>query len=71
LTGPGRHPEERVSETVDELLESLDRVLSILKARAEARLGTEIENLLRVKRILEGLDPDEVDALLEDEDEEE
>ena len=61
-----------MSETVDELLESIDRVLSLLKSRAEARLGADIENLLRVKRVLEGLDPDEVDALLEeDEDEEE
>lgn len=60
-----------MSETVDELLESLERVLSLLKARAEARLGGDIENLLRVKRILEGLDPDEVDALLEDDEDEE
>ncbi len=60
-----------MSETVDELLESLERVLSLLKARAEARLGADIDNLIRVKRVLEGLDPDEVDALLEDDEDEE
>ena len=61
-----------MSETVDELLESLDRLVTMLKSRADARLGADIENLLRVKRVLMGLDPDEVDALLEnDEDEEE
>ena len=61
-----------MSDTVDELLESLDRALSLLKSRAEGRFNADVENLLRVKRVLQGLDPDEIDALLEeDEDEEE
>jgi hypothetical protein len=56
--------------TVDELLESIDRALAALKSRGETRYSGDIENLLRVRHILEGLDPDEVDALLEkDEDE--
>ena len=60
-----------MSDTVDELLETIERALSMLKGRAEARFSGDIENLLRVKRVLEGLDPDEVDALLEEDDDEE
>jgi len=56
--------------TVDELLESIDRALAALKSRGGARDSGDIENLLRVKHILEGLDPDEVDALLEKDDDE-
>ena len=57
-------------QTVDDLLESIDRALATLKSKGEGRHADDIENLLRVKRVLEGLDPDEVDALLEvDEDE--
>ncbi len=56
--------------TVDELLESLDRALAALKSRGETRYASDIENLLRVKRVLEGLDPDEVDALLEEDEDE-
>ena len=59
-----------MTSTVDELLASLDQALALLKQRGEARYAVEVENLLRVKRVLEGLDPDEVDALLEDEDRE-
>ncbi len=62
--------EDCVSATVDDLLESIDRALAALKTRGEERYGGDIENLLRVKRVLEGLDPDEVDALLEDDEEE-
>jgi hypothetical protein len=60
-----------MSSTVDDLLESIDHALTLLKSRGEARFGVDVENLVRVKKVLEGLDPDEVDALLEDEDEEE
>lgn len=60
-----------MTSTVDELLTSLDQALALLKQRGEARYAVDVENLLRVKRVLEGLDPDEVDALLEDEDERE
>ena len=56
-----------MSDVLEELLESIDRALVLLKARPEARYSGDVENLLRVKRILEGLDPDEVDALLEEE----
>jgi hypothetical protein len=56
-----------VSDTLDELLESIDRALVLLKNRPEARYGADVENLLRIKRILEGLDPDEIDALLDEE----
>jgi hypothetical protein len=58
-----------VGDLLEELLESLDRALVLLKARSEARYSADVENLLRVKRILEGLDPEEVEALLEDEEE--
>jgi hypothetical protein len=56
-----------VSDLLEELLESIDRALVLLKARPEARYGGDVENLLRIKRVLEGLDPGEVDALLEEE----
>ena len=57
--------------TVDELLDSIDQALALMKTKGEARFGADVENLLRVKRVLEGLDPDEVDALLEEGDDEE
>ena len=56
-----------MSDLLEELLDSIDRALVLLKARPEARYSGDVENLLRVKRVLEGLDPDEVDALLEEE----
>ena len=60
-----------MGETVEELLETIEHALSLMKGRGEARLSGDIENLLRIKRILESLDPAEVDALLEEDDEEE
>ena len=61
-----------MSNTVEELLDSINQALALLKKnQAEARSSADVENLLRVKRVLEGLDPDEVDALLEDEGDEE
>ena len=59
-----------MTSTVDELLESIDRAMAAMKSRGEEIHGGDIENLLRVKRVLEGLDPDEVDALLEDDEDE-
>ncbi len=56
-----------MSDLLEELLESIDRALVLLKARPEARYSGDVENLLRVKRVLQGLDPEEVDALLEEE----
>ena len=56
-----------MGDVLEELLDSIDRALVLLKARPEARYTGDIENLLRVKRILEGLDPEEIDALLEEE----
>jgi hypothetical protein len=56
-----------VGDILEELLDSIDRALVLLKARPEVRYTGDIENLLRIKRILEGLDPEEIDALLEEE----
>ena len=58
-----------MGDILEELLDSIDRALALLKARPEARNSADVENLLRVRRILEGLDPDEIEALLEDEEE--
>ncbi len=59
-----------MSDILEELLDSIDRALVLLKARPEARYSGDIENLLRVRRILTGLDPEEIEALLEVEEEE-
>ena len=59
-----------MSDILEELLDSIDRALVLLKARPEARYSGDIENLLRVRRILSGLDPEEIEALLEEEEEE-
>ena len=55
---------------MEDLLESIDRALVLLKARPEARYAGDVENLLRIKHILQGLDPEEIEALLEEEEEE-
>ena len=60
-----------MSDTVEELIDSLERALRVMKSRGEVRFGVDVENLLRIRRVLEGLDPDEVDALLEVDDDEE
>jgi hypothetical protein len=60
-----------MSQTVDELLDALDQALAFMKSRGEGRFQTEMGNLLRVKKVLERLDPDEVDALLEGDDDDE
>ena len=60
-----------MSTTVDELLDSIDQALAFMKKAGEGRFVNDMENLLRVKRVLESMDPDEVDALLEGDDEEE
>jgi hypothetical protein len=62
-------PEAPMGVPLNELLASIDQALASLKSLGEAKSKKDIENLVRVKRVLEGLDPDEVDALLEDEDE--
>lgn len=62
--------EGAMSSTVNELLDSIDQALALMKGRGEARYGADVDNLLRVKRVLEGMDPDEVDALLEEDEEE-
>ncbi len=56
-----------MTDLLDELLDSIDRALALLKARPEGRDSADVENLLRVKRVLQGLDPEEIDALLEEE----
>ena len=60
-----------MSTTVDELLDSIDQALAFIKKAGEGRFANDVDNLLRVKRVLESMDPDEVDALLEGDDEEE
>ncbi|HEV8701404.1 MAG TPA: hypothetical protein VGV60_09055 [Candidatus Polarisedimenticolia bacterium] len=60
-----------MGDLMEELLESIERAVVVLKARPEARYASDVENLLRIKRILQGLDPEEIEALLEDDDEEE
>ncbi|HZN03591.1 MAG TPA: hypothetical protein VFD06_08365 [Candidatus Polarisedimenticolia bacterium] len=60
-----------MQSTVDELLAAIDEAMSLMKGRGAGRYTAEVDNLLRVKKVLERLDPDEVEALLEDEDEEE
>jgi hypothetical protein len=58
-----------MTTTLEDLLESIDRAIAALRSRSETRYVADIENLNAVKRVLQGLDPDEVDALLEDEEE--
>ena len=60
-----------MKSTVEELLQAIDEAMSLMKGRGAGRYSAEVANLLRVKKVLERLDPDEVEALLEDEDEEE
>ena len=60
-----------MSETLEDLLDSLDRAAAALEARSETRYRADIENLKRVRQVLQGLDPDEIDALLESDDESE
>ena len=59
-----------MGDLMEELLESIERALVVLKARPEARYASDVENLIRIKRILQGLDPEEIEALLEDDEEE-
>ena len=60
-----------MSDRLADMLDALDRAMAAIKLRPEARYGDDIDNLLRVRHILEALDPDEIEALLEDEDDEE
>ncbi len=59
-----------MSDILEELVESIDRAIAALKSRGDVRFSTDAENLLRVRRILEELDPAEIEALLEDDEEE-
>jgi hypothetical protein len=58
-----------VKTTLEDLLESIDRAIAALETRSGTRHAADVENLNAVKRVLGGLDPEEVDALLEDEEE--
>ena len=58
-----------VKVTLEDLIESIDRAIVALETRSATRHATDVANLNSVKRVLGGLDPDEVDALLEDEEE--
>jgi hypothetical protein len=57
-----------MSDTVNQLLEAIDRALAMMKEHQEARFASDIDNLLRVRRVLEEMDPNEVEVLLEDAD---
>jgi hypothetical protein len=59
-----------LSEILDELLNSIDQAIAALKATSGPQFTEDAENLLRIRRILEGLDPDEIEALLETDEEE-
>ncbi|MCZ6696722.1 MAG: hypothetical protein O7A63_09325 [Acidobacteria bacterium] len=60
-----------MSDILKDLVESIDKAIAALKSNRDVRFSTDAENLLRIRRILEGLDPAEIEALLEDDDEEE
>ncbi|HKQ97157.1 MAG TPA: hypothetical protein VJV75_04715 [Candidatus Polarisedimenticolia bacterium] len=59
-----------MSQMVDELLDAIDQALALMKKTDKARFLNEVDGLVKVKRVLEGLDPEEVEALLEDDEEE-
>jgi hypothetical protein len=59
-----------LSDILEDLLDSIDRAVAALKSKSNALAGGDVENLLRVKRILTGIDPDEIAALLDDGEEE-
>ena len=60
-----------MSDILEELVESIDRAIAALKSRGDVRFSADAENLLRIRRILEELDPAEIEALLEDDDDDE
>ncbi len=62
--------EENVSDILEELVASIDKAIAALKSQGGVGFSTDAENLLRVRRILEELDPAEIEALLEDDEEE-
>ena len=58
-------------DTLDELLDAIDHALALIKERPEGRFRGDVEGLLMVKRVLRGIEPEEIDALLENEGDEE
>ncbi len=59
-----------MSDILEELLGAIDQAIAALKTTSGSQFPENAENLLRVRRILEGLDPDEIEALLEEDEEE-
>ena len=59
-----------MSQNVDELLDAIDQAMALMKKTGEGRFRLEVAGLVKVKRVLEGLDPEEVEALLEEDEEE-
>ena len=55
-----------MSQTVDELLDAIDQAMALMKKSGQGRFKGEVENLVKAKRVIEGLDPEEVEALLEE-----
>jgi len=60
-----------MSDTIDDLLHAIETAVAIMQSRPETRDSVDIENLLRVRQVLEGMDPIEIDEILEAEADEE
>ena len=60
-----------MSDTIDDLLHAIESAITIMRARPETRDSVDIENLRRVRQVLEGMDPLEIDEILEAEADEE
>jgi hypothetical protein len=61
-----------MSDTVDDLLHAIESAITLMRSRPETRDSVDIENLRLVRRVLEGMDPLEIEEILEAaEDEEE
>jgi len=59
-----------MSQTVDELLDAIDQAMALMKKSGQGRFKGEVESLVKAKRVIEGLDPEEVEALLEEDEDE-
>ena len=60
-----------MSDTIDDLLHAIETAITIMRSRPETRDSVDIENLRRVRQVLEGMDPLEIDEILEAEADEE
>jgi hypothetical protein len=60
-----------MSDTIDDLVHAIESAIAIMRSRPETRDSVDIENLRRVRQVLEGMDPLEIDEILEAESDEE